>query len=82
MKQKFLCPDWQGWHYPGILVSKGVESRKSKLKKTFITVREFSNDELIVTSTVGNAVSKSWCQVVNWNMKLFMNLILVKIIKN
>lgn len=34
-------------------------------EKTFVIVREFFEDEMIVTSTVGTVSSKAWCKKVN-----------------
>lgn len=33
--------------------------------KNFVIVREFSDDEMIMTSTAGSVTSKTWCKRVN-----------------
>lgn len=34
-------------------------------EKTMTIVREYSDDQMIVTSTIGNVVCTSWCKLVN-----------------
>ena len=42
-----------------------VLTEKQAGEKTMIIVREFFDKELIVTSSIGNVICKSWCKLVD-----------------